>query len=347
MKKVTIVVPVFNAEKYLEKCIESLLKQTSNAFEILLINDGSTDGSDEIIKHYVSENKEIVHGIKKKNGGYGSVLDVAMKEIKTPYFMICRGEDTLEPSAIETMLSLAEISHADIVLGAKMVRSIDSAIKEYDCGYDRAKTKLAVNTVYNQDTEDFNDLFFVTPSGHGKLYQTDVAQGIGFPEHVKEVDSLLFYTSLLKAKKVIFTDKPISCELVNPVGHEEDAVRFSSVNGRILLYKSILNQAERISGIKIPDMFYYQMFEAFKMLLDASGKMECTVEQYEETLDYLKTYAVKLTDYTDQIKPLYRKYSEASLFEKIKDERLMSPKSFDFTYSLMQKQLVKAFKPQI
>ena len=113
MKKVTIVVPIYNVEKYLRDCFESLLNQTSDDYVVLAINDGSPDDCDSIIKEYVQKYPEKIMGIKKKNGGYGSVLQVALKEVKTPYFMVCDPDDTLEKDAVETLLQL-EIGRAHV-----------------------------------------------------------------------------------------------------------------------------------------------------------------------------------------------------------------------------------------
>ena len=68
MSKVSIIVPVYNVEEYLERCINSILKQTLKDIEIILVNDGSTDRSREICKEYLKKDKRIML-INKKNGG--------------------------------------------------------------------------------------------------------------------------------------------------------------------------------------------------------------------------------------------------------------------------------------
>ena len=152
MAEVTIVVPIYKVEKYLRACFESLLKQTSDEYTVLAINDGSPDNCEEIIKEYCAKYPEKIKGIKKPNGGYGSVLQVALKEIKTPYFLVCDPDDTLEEDAVDTLLNMAKISGADITIGAKTFVYEDSKDRDYDLAYNKEFVTLQTNTVYKNTT---------------------------------------------------------------------------------------------------------------------------------------------------------------------------------------------------
>lgn len=346
MKKVTIVVPIYNVEKYLRDCFESLLNQTSDDYVVLAINDGSPDDCDSIIKEYVQKYPDKIMGIKKKNGGYGSVLQVALKEVKTPYFMVCDPDDTLEKDAVETLLQLASISNADISIGAKTFVYDGSDDRDYDPAYNKEFTTLKPNTVYNAGTAAFDDLFFIDPSPHAKLYRKEVAEGIVFPEHVGYTDNMLFYISLLGSKKVIYTDKALANYLIDRPGNSMTDVRYSAMNGQILVFKSIVNQVERMKGVTIPDMFYYRMFESFKFMLYQTRRLACSMEQYQELLDYLGTYLAKLTVHEDEIKPLYKQYSKNGFVEKMRDLALINPKLSERTYINLEKKMAKEFTPK-
>ena len=102
MSKVTIVVPIYNVEKYVAKCLDSLIKQTFKDIEIWAISDGSPDNSVNIVKRYAAKDDR-VKCIEKENGGYGSVLEYAIKNIKTDYFLICDPDDWISDEAIETL----------------------------------------------------------------------------------------------------------------------------------------------------------------------------------------------------------------------------------------------------
>ena len=108
-------------------------------------------------------------------------------------------------------------------------------------------------------------MFFIDPSPHAKLYRTDIARNIKFPEKVGYTDNLLFYISLLNSKKVIYTDKALANYLVNRTGNTMTDVSYKAMNGQILVFKTILTQAEKLTDVR--DIFYYRMFESYKFLL--------------------------------------------------------------------------------
>jgi len=77
--KVSIVVPVYNVEKYLEQCLESLVKQTYHNIEIVIVNDGATDNSQQIINRYCQNYPEICFGYMKTNGGLSSARNYGIQ----------------------------------------------------------------------------------------------------------------------------------------------------------------------------------------------------------------------------------------------------------------------------
>ena len=342
MKQVTVIVPIYKVEKYLRACFESLLKQTSDDFVVLAVNDGSPDNCDAIIKEYVEKYPEKIKGIKKENGGYGSVLQLAIKVIDTPYFLVCDPDDTLRENAVETLLNLAKMSNSDITIGAKYFVYEDSEEQDYHSAYNSEFVTLKSNTVYKKGQDMFNDLFFVDPSPHAKLYRKTVAEHITFPEHVSYTDNLLFYLSLLNSQTVIYTDEALAYYLVNRKGNSMGDVSFSAMNGEIRVFKTIVNQAEYVKDV--PDIFWYRMYESFKFMLYQTRNMKCTKDQYDETLDYLETYLFKLPKYRDAILAYYKKYEHTKIIEKIRDRLLINEKTSHRTYQNLKKKMVEEFE---
>ena len=343
--QVTIIVPIYKVEKYLRACFDSLLRQTSPDYTILAVNDGSPDGCDAIIREYVGAHRENMKGIRKENGGYGSVLQLAIAQLDTPYFLICDPDDTLEPKAVETLLKLAKVSQADITIGAKMIMHEGEPVEEYDAAYNRAYVTLRKNSVYNRGTEAFNDLFFVDPSPHAKLYRTEIARDIHFPEHVSYTDNMLFDLALLKAEKVIYTDDPLAHYLVNRTGNSMTDISYAAMNGQILVFKSIITQAEN-TRTEIPDMFWYRMYESFKFMLYQLRRMDADEEKFSGTLDYLETYLQKLTPHEKAIRPLYRRYTKCAVMERLRDEGLMSPRRSGATFQGIKKRMLQAYRTE-
>ena len=111
---ISIIIPVYNAEKYISSCIDSILNQTIDNFEIILINDGSTDNSLSILNDY--KNKDIrVVVIDKVNEGVSIARNVGIKHSKGKYITFIDSDDFLEPNALETMLNLMIQFNSDIV----------------------------------------------------------------------------------------------------------------------------------------------------------------------------------------------------------------------------------------
>lgn len=113
MIKVSVIVPIYNAEKYLERTIGSLLSQTIDNYEILLINDGSTDGSKEIIKYY-EENYDKVISFSKENGGQSSARNYGISKAKGKYLAFIDADDYIDNSFLEKMYNKAIQNDADI-----------------------------------------------------------------------------------------------------------------------------------------------------------------------------------------------------------------------------------------
>lgn len=96
LKKLSVIIPVYNAEKTLKKCMESVLKQKDEDLEIVLINDGSTDASDKMIQEYKEKNPKIISYYKKKNTGVADTRNYGIKKAKGKYILFLDGDDYLD-----------------------------------------------------------------------------------------------------------------------------------------------------------------------------------------------------------------------------------------------------------
>ena len=102
--KVSVIVPVYNAERYLKQCVESILAQTLKNVEIIFVDDGSTDGSLEILKDYQAKDYRI-RVISQENTGGGAARNRGMKEASGEYLCFLDADDYFEPAMLERMSS--------------------------------------------------------------------------------------------------------------------------------------------------------------------------------------------------------------------------------------------------
>lgn len=114
MEKISIIIPVFNAEKYLEKCLESVINQTLSDIQIIVINDGSTDKSSHIIKKYLHD-KRIIY-IEKKNTGIGHTRNLGIERANGEYLTFLDSDDFLELNFCKEMYNKALFDNSDMVV---------------------------------------------------------------------------------------------------------------------------------------------------------------------------------------------------------------------------------------
>ena len=112
---VSLIVPVYNAEGYLSRCLESLLNQTYPLIEIICVNDGSMDRSLEIIREYKRQDNRI-QLIDKRNTGVSDSRNQALKKITGHYVMFVDSDDWLSPNTVEVLIEEAIDSNSDLVM---------------------------------------------------------------------------------------------------------------------------------------------------------------------------------------------------------------------------------------
>ncbi len=116
MAKISVVVPVYNVEKYLKECIDSIINQTLEDIEIICVNDGSTDSSLEILNDYAKKDSRIIV-INKSNSGYGHTMNMGLNAATGEYIGIIESDDFADKNMFEDLYKLAKEYDADIVKG--------------------------------------------------------------------------------------------------------------------------------------------------------------------------------------------------------------------------------------
>lgn len=113
--KVSVIVPVYNVEEYLPKCLDSLVNQTLEDIEIIVVNDGSTDNSQKIIDQYTQKYPQII-SLTKENGGLGDARNHGVDQAKGEFLAFVDSDDYISPNMMEEMYDLAKNNNAQIAL---------------------------------------------------------------------------------------------------------------------------------------------------------------------------------------------------------------------------------------
>ena len=192
MNKVSVIVPIYNEEKNLKRCIESLINQTYKNLEIILINDGSTDNSKEIIDSY--KDKRIV-AIHKKNTGIGDTRNMGIAKSTGDYIMFVDSDDYIELNYVEVLLKSLNENKADLAISNYY---LDTPSKTYEIDLKNLKTTSI--------KEDEDLLCKINLSPWNKLYKKDliINNNNKFPYKVKYEDVPFVVEAVIKARKISF-----------------------------------------------------------------------------------------------------------------------------------------------
>ena len=115
MIKVSVIVPVYNVEDYIEKCLNSLVNQTLEDIEIIIVNDGSKDNSENIIKSFLSRYPQKIKYLKKENGGLSDARNYGIPYATGEYIAFLDSDDYVELDTYENMYNLAKKENSDMV----------------------------------------------------------------------------------------------------------------------------------------------------------------------------------------------------------------------------------------
>jgi glycosyltransferase involved in cell wall biosynthesis len=192
LNKVSIIVPIYNEEKNLKKCIESLINQTYKNLEIILINDGSTDNSKKVIDSY--KDKRIV-AIHKKNTGIGDTRNTGIAKSTGDYIMFVDSDDYIELNYVEVLLKSLNENKADLAISNYY---LDTPSKTYEIDLKNLKTTSI--------KEDEDLLCKINLSPWNKLYKKDLLTNNNnkFPYKVKYEDVPFVVEAVIKASKISF-----------------------------------------------------------------------------------------------------------------------------------------------
>jgi len=201
--KVSVIIPVYNAEKYIKECLDSIIKQTFQDIQVVIVDDGSVDKSSEIIENYLKKDRRIEF-YKKKNGGQSSARNLGLKYSLGKYILFVDSDDFLDLHAIEKLFYQAEANGADIVYFDAEV--IFEDINDYDkkkVEYYYRKIKYPTNSGKQMLCEMIHDDCF-TDSACLMLLKKDFLHknGLSFIEGMYYEDCLFSTTAMLKAEKV-------------------------------------------------------------------------------------------------------------------------------------------------
>lgn len=200
--KISIIVPVYNIQDYIGRCLECLINQTYSNIEILVINDGSTDKSLDICYKYSSLDKRI-RVIDKPNGGLSDARNEGIKYATGDYILFVDGDDSIETSTCSDLSRIALIEKTDLIFfnytkiinGKKLLSSLDTQKVE----------SLTQKEAYRRYLYGEN----IVPAAWSRLYSREILKKVNFPYGMLAEDYATTHKFILEAKNIFYYDKAL------------------------------------------------------------------------------------------------------------------------------------------
>lgn len=202
--KVSVVVPVYNAEKTLEHCVNSILQQSYTNWELLLIDDGSTDRSKEICRKYCQSDKRISY-FYKENGGASSARNLGITKATGKFITFIDSDDWIELETVEKLLTEALSSHAEYTIPRMRIVIFNEKEECIEERYDMDEEAFRVDRLSIKNNFLATMKKGILFSASGRLYSLDfiTRNKIKFPEEVKLLEDFCFNLKCLEKSALL------------------------------------------------------------------------------------------------------------------------------------------------
>ncbi|WKY43080.1 glycosyltransferase family 2 protein [Eubacteriaceae bacterium ES2] len=199
--KVTIIIPIYNQIKYLQQSINSAIRQTYSDIQIILIDDGSTDGSSQICDKYeaIDQRIQVIH---KKNGGLSSARNVGLDTMIGTYVTFLDGDDILASDFIDKAVELCEKNSADIAI-------LDMKYFTDEIDNEKNQMEEEIEHIYEPERAIEESLYQVLYSccAPGKIYKSEIFKEIRFPLKKLAEDLAICHKVINNANKIVYLNK--------------------------------------------------------------------------------------------------------------------------------------------
>lgn len=284
MEKISIIVPIFNVERYLKDCVQSIQDQTYKNIEIILINDGSTDGSKEICKKIVLEDPSIKL-INQANHGLGYARNAGMKISIGKYIMFVDSDDYLPRDAVESMYNEIKNKDADIIT-ANYIKTNDAGKPWESPIFDPVKfpnMKISI--------KDYDKSFYVMNSSVcNKIFKKDflLKNNIKFEKKLPAEDAIFSMQCLNLSNEIYFINNIIYYYRQRELANEEKPSITS--NCSLEYFKGISKAYKKIYDIfkENKTLAFYRYFYAKSSTYILSKLIDTTLLTDEERLAAIK-----------------------------------------------------------
>lgn len=197
---ISVIVPVYNVQDYLERCINSIWQQTYRNLEIILVDDGSTDHSGKMCDAFAAKDSRI-KVIHKKNGGLSDARNAGLAQATGEYIGYVDSDDWIEPQMYDTMYRACKVQNAEVAI-CRYQGIYEGAVREKGSGEITPLTQEALLQAYICG----DDKLVIYNSVWCKLFKKELVEGTLFPKGRNSEDIMYTTRAFCKAQKAVFVD---------------------------------------------------------------------------------------------------------------------------------------------
>ncbi len=246
MAKISIIIPVYKVEKYLARCLDSVIAQTFTDFEAILIDDCSPDNSGAICDEYAKKDSRIKVIHREKNGGASVARNLGLEKSQGEYIAFVDSDDYVVPEYLQMMITKLEQSEGDIVQ-CGFYHVVNGVVDENQQAEDEKiyEKEEAYGLLYGDGRNDiFNFILW------NKLFKKDVIKGIQFVEGLRCEDVIFISEAVMATQKVFYCNQPIYyyCRHDDSVMGLMQQDKRDMINSHILAYREVAISAEKSSA---------------------------------------------------------------------------------------------------
>lgn len=275
MPTISVIVPIYNMERYIKRCIDSIINQSFNDWELILIDDGSSDTSGEICDKYARQDFRI-RVIHKKNGGVASARQIGTDEARGEYSIHCDADDWVEPDMLHEMYSKAKDVNADIVVSNLYYNDSDNSESIYKVNVPLTATDFIKEILYGRS---FGGLChkLIRHSLYLK-YNVRYVEGVNYCE-----DVLVLAQLLKNSLRIEYIDRAFYHYCLE---NEDSITRNYTMSTYLMRQKSIAALRHILS-----DREYNKPIEYFTLLVKWEAIQKGVIKWYEinKCQDYMRT----------------------------------------------------------
>lgn len=330
IKKISIIIPIYNVAPYLEQCLESVQKQTYSNLEVILVNDGSTDTSSQICHDFILRDSRFRY-IEQVNKGVSAARNIGLRKASGDYITFIDSDDYVDENHIEVLYQTLLEEEAEIAVSSYKIQNHEG--KVFLLSPSKQQSKWLDFTRVNRDDflVKFPRLFQINQSFHcavSKLFSRKLVEGLFFDETLEYGEDLDFYFRLyLRVHSIAFSNIPTYMYRIHETNITKNQTE-KHIEDELKVHQTIYQVA---NNLQLATLYYYKNFE---MLLryKVIGKFED--DKFKSYIQFLEEMKEKII-YPNEMISIVVSISNAAPYLRLCLDRLVEQSYSNFEVLLI------------